>query len=208
MNAQISNLQTLTVALRSPSLALAHPARRQFVDRSPLQPGNLARFNKLLTKLCFTPLDSEAPTSVPFAFPSDSDNRADCVATVVARMLNDSDWQTAEDAIVPAHMVVNLVTRTVGASQAPDTWSGQIYHAAVIDAAWPRLIEEVDCYLDFCRIRAIEAGLRGCDIRAFAFNRADWNLARRAEARLRSHRREKAVDSYQAASATTHFRVC
>ena len=74
------------------------------------------------------------------------------------------------------------------------------------DTAWPRISGEVLDYLDFCRLRDIEAELRGVDPTAFAFNRREWEVSRRAEAELRlQHRRVR--DGSYVPQPVSHFRV-
>ena len=60
---------------------------------------------------------------------------------------------------------------------------GRLDDAIVVDAAWPRLGDEIDSYLDYCRLRALEARLRGCGDTEFKFNRADWQRASRTKRR-------------------------
>jgi len=59
--------------------------------------------------------------------------------------------------------------------------------AIVVEAAWPSLAEEVRQYLAFCRIRHVEATLRGEIHRHFGFTREQWQAAARAEAGFRVH---------------------
>src|SRR3546814_8684622 len=91
-------------------------------------------------------------------------------------------------------------------------WSSDVcssdLDAIVIDAAWPRLADEVACYLDYCRIRRIEAELRECDVSQFTFGRADWEQARRAESAWTEHCRACGQRSYLPAPPPRHFRVC
>src|SRR3546814_14747380 len=89
-------------------------------------------------------------------------------------MSGDPAWQPANDAAAPAALVMDYVRsrRDLIPDDLPRV--GRLDDAIVIDAAWPRLADEVACYLDYCRIRRIEAELRECDVSQFTFGRADW----------------------------------
>lgn len=73
---------------------------------------------------------------------------------------------------------------------------GQLDDAIVVESAWPRLSRELEAYLDFRRVREVEARLRGCGIGEFRFGRGDWEVARRAEAALVAHQREVRARCY------------
>ena len=74
------------------------------------------------------------------------------------------------------------------------------------EAAWLLVADETARYLDFRRLRAIEAQLRGCAPGALHFTRADWEAARTAEAALASHLRQVRSSSY-APEPTPMFRI-
>src|SRR3546814_4573423 len=84
---------------------------------------------------------------------------------------------------------------------------GRLDDAIVIDAAWPRLADEVACSLDYCRIRRIEAELRECDVSQFTFGRADWEQARRAESAWTEHCLECGHGNYLPDAAHRNLRV-
>ena len=83
---------------------------------------------------------------------------------------------------------------------------GRLDDAIVVEAAWPTLRGEVACYRDFRRLRALEAGLRGCRPDELPFDRHAWEVARQAEAALAAHRRRVRESSYVPAP-TPVFRV-
>src|SRR5574337_652544 len=178
MNAQIANLKPLSPALQGPFPAnLNHPARRQFVGNVLLRMEALVHFNQLLARLQHFPL------------------HRDQVATAsreLAKPVNDQRQ--------PVGIERRLLPRGI-----PQI--GRLDDAILVDAAWPQLVDEVDDYLDFCRLRTIEAGLRGCDVADFAFSRDDWQQARCAEAGLKARARRAATNSYLPAPARTNFRV-
>ena len=57
-------------------------------------------------------------------------------------------------------------------------------------------IAEVVDFLDYCRVRSLEASLRGREPGGFGFTRADWEEARRAEYALERQRRCIRESSY------------
>ena len=61
--------------------------------------------------------------------------------------------------------------------------------ALVVEAGWSMLAAEVFDFQDFCRLRLLEAQLRGVTPGRFPFGRPEWQAARRAEAILRSQQR-------------------
>src|SRR3546814_13200927 len=95
-------------------------------------------------------------------------------------MIDDPASQPANDAAAPAALVMDYVRsrRDLIPDDLPRV--GRLDDAIVLDAAWPRLADEVACYLDYCRLRRLEAELRECDVSQFTFGRAAWEQARRA----------------------------
>ena len=69
--------------------------------------------------------------------------------------------------------------------------------ASLLDeASWLLVADETARYLDFRRLRSLEAQLRGCSPDALRYTRADWEAARSAEAALESHLRHVRFSSY------------
>lgn len=64
------------------------------------------------------------------------------------------------------------------------------------EATWLLVADETARYLDFRRLRSLEAQLRGCTYDALHYTRADWEAARNAEAALESHLRHVRFSSY------------
>lgn len=117
-------------------------------------------------------------------------------AAAAALMLADPAWEAANDAAAVASLVVGYVRahNDLIPDQLPRI--GRLDDAIVIDAAWPQLADEIGDYLDYRRIRHIEARLRGCDRGDFGFSRAQWEQASRAEAALAEHQRQVRDRSY------------
>lgn len=214
MNAQVSNFNALPNALFPQSIP--HPSRRHLVDDFPLDAGAVKRFNQLLARFQHAPLDLDQIATAARELPwPKADGRAPgCIeqqlkrATSIGLMIDDPGWEPANDAAAPAGLVMEYVRsrRDLIPDDLPRV--GRLDDAIVIDAAWPRLADEVACYLDYCRIRRIEAELRECEVSQFTFGRADWEQARRAESAWAEHCRAAGQRSYLPAPAPRHFRVC
>ncbi|HZX72706.1 MAG TPA: hypothetical protein VFE77_18070 [Rhodanobacter sp.] len=216
MNAQIANLKPLSPALQGPFAAnLNRPARRHFVGDFLVRMEALAHFNALLARLQHFPLhrDQLATASRELAPPvnhprppAEIEQRLQRI-DAVGRMIADASWQTADRLIAPARLVVDYQRsdRRLIPHGIPQV--GRLDDAILMDAAWPQLADEVGAYLDFCRLRAIEARLSGCEVAGFAFDRADWQQARAAEAGLHARARRSATNSYLSAATQAGFRV-
>lgn len=215
MNARLTTLNPLPAALQSPVWAgPRHPIRRRHMGDSLIRAEALAHFNQLLARLQHFPLDQDqlATASRELAGPSAPVRPASIqqrlqLAGTVEQMIADATWQPAGDAIAPARVVVDYVhgRHALIPSNLPPI--RRLDDAILVDAAWPHLAGEVDSYLDFCRLRAIEAELRGCAVGQFSFARADWLQARHAEAGLIAHCRRVGESSYLPAPAARGFRV-
>ena len=73
---------------------------------------------------------------------------------------------------------------------------GGLDTAVLLDLAWPALVADAEAYLDFRRLRAEEAILRGQRPGRFEFGREQWLEARRAEIALRAHVAMRGASSY------------
>ena len=64
------------------------------------------------------------------------------------------------------------------------------------EAEWTLLANEIERYLDFRRLRHLEAQLHGSTDADFHFDRHDWEVAHEAEAALAAHLRHVHEESY------------
>ena len=183
------------------------PGRRKSIGQFRLNSLDLERFNRLLDRLGRHQAPLVADQVVTAARQLNQGNgqaEPPCIlqrvqrAETVVEMVADAAWMAASthDAARPARLVADYLQGPE--SLIPD-WLphiGRLDDAIVLETAWPHLAGEVDGYLDFRRLRRIEAGLRGCAENDFRFDRKDWLEERRIEAALRTQQRQVREGSY------------
>lgn len=183
------------------------PGRRRSIGQFRLSSLELDRFNRLLGRLGRrqAPLIADQVVTAAREL-NQKNNQAEppCIvqrvqrAETVAEMVADTAWMAAStgDTALPARLVADYFR---GPDSLIPAWLprvGRLDDAIVIETAWPRLADEVDGYIDFRRLRRIEADLRGCAENDFRFDRNDWLEERRIEAALNAQRRAVRETSY------------
>lgn len=124
-----------------------------------------------------TLLDPVAPSSACPPRPVD-----DARAQLLRSLLADRDWSS--DGIARQRL-----QRALALPCSPGA-------ASLDEATWLLVADETARYLDFRRLRNLEAQLRGCPSEALRYTRADWEAARNAEAALETHLRHVRFGSY------------
>lgn len=84
---------------------------------------------------------------------------------------------------------------------------GGLDGAVLVELVWPSLRMDLDDYLDFRRLRAEEAALRGLHPRQIDFDRAQWLQSRIAEQAWLAHMRRCGRESYLGRAAPAVFCV-
>ena len=127
-------------------------------------------------------------------------------AAAIDRMLADPEW-SPEDAVEAAALVVAYLhdDRPLIPNSVPVV--GRLDDVIVVEASWPLIAQEVRDYLDFSRLRRIEAALRGERRPYFGFTREAWRAARDAEARWIAHRHGVNLNRYADHYAEPRFRI-
>lgn len=212
MNAAYATLYPLPAALSQPDRDRI--GRRHRIGTFEIGEEALALFNALLAKLDGrrTPIERDQLVTAArdLASCTDASRAPACIhermrrAGAIDMMLTDAGWTPEDEAVGPAGMVIDYVRgeRDLIPDRLPKV--GRLDDAIVVDAAWPMLAPEIRNYLDFCRVRQIEAGLGGDGYR---FGRVEWQQAREAEAQWVDHCRRVGGDSYLA-QPPAHFRIC
>lgn len=192
------------------------PHRRHHVGRYLLPPRAVADFNRVLERLDVAPMDDDLIATIARTVSPDPSaaGTPPWIATrmrsgaAVRLMLGDPAWEPVDPATGAARLVSGYL-RDHG-DLIPDALPalGRLDDAIVVEAAWPRIGAEVFDYLDYRRIRRIEATLRGCAEMDFRFGRHDWEQSRRAEIALLQHMRDVGTRSYlPAGNGSGRFRV-
>lgn len=197
MNAMLTTAIPLPAILDQPSPI--GPGRRHRIDSFHLTTASVDRFNALLARLGRrgAPLDCDRLATAAREL-RDSAVGAFEPACIVQRMkrleaaalmIDDAQWEPADDAGNLASLVVHYAHG--GYQLLPNTLPtvGHLDEALAVEAAWPSLRDEVASFLDYCRVRSLEASLRGRDSGEFGFTRNDWEQARQAEYFLAKQRR-------------------
>jgi uncharacterized membrane protein YkvA (DUF1232 family) len=194
----------------------SNPHRRNHVNDFVLVPQEVERFNQLLARLGRAqPLESDQLATAARSLSSSASNDSGpsaCIlqrmqqAQVVEQMLQDNDWEPAAEAVPHARYVIGYLheNRQLIPDSVPGV--GQLDQAIVIDTAWPQLVREVANFLDYQRLRRIEAERQNRDYQEIAFNRHIWLELREIEARLYEHQRRVRESSY-APEPMSYFRV-
>lgn len=211
MNAMLATARPLSAAL---NLAAAQPSpssqrnRRRTVGGFCIAQMEVDRFNAFLLLLGRTqaPLERDQLATAGRELCDRSITPAPGIgprmrrAAAAAMMVADPAWEASGDAAAVASLVVGYVHAKNDLFPDDLPRIGRLDDAIVIDTAWPRLADEVADYLDYRRLRRIEARLRGCDRDDFTFTRGQWEQAFRAEIALAEHQRQVRDRSYLPAS--------
>ena len=210
MNALLTATIPLPAILDQPSTF--GPGRRHCIDNFNLSAAAVDRFNALLARLGrrAAPLDCDRLATAARELRNTATGASEpaCILQrmkrleAAAQMIDDTQWEPVDDAGSAAALVVHYANGSFQLLPNSLPTVGHLDDAIAVDAAWPVMAAEVSAFRDFCRLRAIEATLRGCDIGGFSFTRNDWQDARRAEYYLERQRRCIREGSYLPALET------
>jgi uncharacterized membrane protein YkvA (DUF1232 family) len=193
------------------------PRQRHRIDQFELDPAKLHDFNALLALISkdHPPLDRDQLASAARELIDQSPDRHVPAsirervrrAGAVDLMLSDPEWDTRAEAALVAAVAVDYLRGNAPLIPNSLPVVGWLDDAVLVETAWPSLADEVRDYLDFCRLRRIEAGLRGEQRTHFGFTRELWEDARDAEAEWLAHCRRVGRTSYLSADTPERFRV-
>ncbi|GAB2620597.1 YkvA family protein [Novilysobacter erysipheiresistens] len=215
MNAMTATARSLpTTIAAAVDLAIVHPLpsspqnRRRTVGGFSIPQMEVDRFNAFLLQLgrTGTPLQRDQLATAARELCDRNIRSAPGIgprmrrAAAAALMLADPAWEARAEAAALASLVVGYVHARNDLFPDDLPGFGRLDDAIVIDTAWPRLADEIADYLDYRRVRQIEARLRGCSRNDFGFGRDQWEQAFRAEAALAEHQRQARTRSYLPAS--------
>ena len=192
------------------------PQRRSHVNDYLLVPREMEHFNSLLARLGRTqpPLQTDqlATAARNLNNAAGDESASPCItqrmrhAHLLEQLLQETDWEPAAEVSCELHMVIAYLHASH--QLIPDTVPGvgQLDQAIVIDTAWPKLAGEVANFLDYQRLRQLEAERQGRGYHDIAFNRRSWLDLREIEARLHEHQRRVRESSY-APEPLSYFRI-
>lgn len=214
MNAVATFAPLRQTASRTPSRE--RPARRRRIGDHLPDPVALEDFNRLLARLQAPPVEPDQLASLARRLaPQTSGGAAPAWiagrmrnAAAINLMLSDAAWEPDERCVEAACLVMGYLRRSDDLIPDQLPRLGRLDDALVVEAAWPQLAGEIGQYLDYCRLRRIEAALRGCGESGFAFDRNDWRQARLAERAWTARCREIGLRSYLPAVSPCRFRIC
>lgn len=197
MNAMLTATIPLPAVLDQP--ASHGPSRRHSIDDFNLTAAAVDRFNSLLARLGRrgAPLDCDrlATAARELRDRAAGTTEPPCILQrmkrleAAAKMVDDTQWEPVDDAGNTAALVIHYATGRYQLLPNSLPTVGHLDDAIAVEAAWPALGREVASFLDYCRVRSLEASLRGRDIGTFTFSRTDWEEARQAEYALARQRR-------------------
>lgn len=211
------NLNLANLPLPPLSAKTAGPRRRHRVAGIELANGALQRFQTVATSL-----QSERPAPDVDALASAARSltrqfrdmrRAPCIRLrlrclrALRAMAAESDWDLEPAKRQQIHMIADYAANQD--RLVPDSVPviGGLDGAVLVDLAWPSLQFDVDDYLDFRRLRAEEAALRGIQPSKMQFGKDDWLQARFAELAWHAHVRRRGQQSYLGSAAPALFAV-
>lgn len=215
MNVALASIAPLPEALSQPPSN--GTGRRHLIGRHDLDPGALQNFNDLIAQidLDHVPLERDQVASAARELidqPREGIAPA-CIRQRMRRagaldlMLTDPEWETLALAQIAAAIVVDYLRSGVALIPNGLPVVGRLDDAVMVETAWPKTSDEVRNYLDYCRLRRIEAELRDEHRPHFGFTRENWVIARQAEADWIAHVRQVATNTYVPFTASQRFRV-
>lgn len=197
MNAMLTATIPLPAILDQPSPI--GPGRRHCIDNFHLTAASVYRFNALLARLGRrgSPLDCDRLATAARELRDRTAGPSEPVCILqrmkrletAARMLDDNQWEPGDDAGNVAALVVHYANGRYQLLPNSLPTVGHLDDAIAVEAAWPSMQDEVASFLDYCRVRSLEASLRGREVGGFGFTRKDWEEARQAEYFLDRQRR-------------------
>jgi hypothetical protein len=111
-------------------------------------------------------------------------------------MVKDSDWKIEELAEYRVEVVLDYVRRHEELIPHDAPGIGHLDDAILVESSRMSLFPELECYVDYRRLRKIEAGLQGKSWHEFRFSRENWLESRETEQALLKFHREQGLSSF------------
>ncbi len=212
-----TNLNIANLPLPTMSAASSTPGRRHRVAGIELNNGSLRRFrevaNSLQSETSLPDVDAMACAARKLTSQFSGMRRAPCIRLrlralrALRAMSSEAAWE-----LEPAKQRQIALIAHYAANEdrlVPDDVPviGGLDDAVLVEMAWPSLQFDLGEYLDFRRLRAEEAALRGVNPHALRFDRGDWVEAKIAELAWQAHVRRRGCESYLDRQAPPMFQI-
>jgi len=213
MNAIQSNLSPLPRVLEQ--TRVTENGRRHRIGSHEIDPRAVLMFNDVLHFLDLRRphLDRDQLATAARELIDHRDSSGHCTrqrrgtGAAIDLMLSDPGWNLPPSAAALAMAVADYLRADSGPIPNAIPVVGRLDDAIVVDTAWPHLADEVQSYLDFCRLRHIEALLADEPVAQLHFGRQDFAAAARAEREWIAHVQRVGQQSYVPAQPPSRFRV-
>lgn len=214
MNLALKPLSPLPAALSTPETFKG--GRRHRIGPYELDNEALNHFNDLLAQIDLgrPPLERDQLASAARELVQTSPTHPPaCIrdrmrrAAALDLMHDDPEWQALPDVSAKAAFVLGYLRGQAPLIPSALPVVGHLDDAIMIEAAWHQVAEEVSDYLDYCRLRHIEAMLRGEHRRHFGFTRELWREVSHAEAEWINHCLRVGTSTYVPHDTAGRFRI-
>ncbi len=111
-------------------------------------------------------------------------------------MAKDFDWKIEDVAAYRVEVALDYVKRHEELIPHDAPGIGHLDDAILVESSRMSLFPELECYVDYRRLRKLEAGLQGKSWHEFRFSRDNWLESREAEQALIKYHREQGRSSF------------
>ncbi len=111
-------------------------------------------------------------------------------------MTKDFDWKIEDVAAYRVEVALDYVKRHEELIPHDAPGIGHLDDAILVESSRMSLFPELECYVDYRRLRKLEAGLQGKSWHEFRFSRDNWLESREAEQALIRYHREQGRSSF------------
>jgi hypothetical protein len=122
-------------------------------------------------------------------------------------MTKDFDWQIEDVASYRIEVILDYVKHHEELIPYDAPMVGHLDDAILVEAATNTLTTELENYIDYRRLRKLEAYLQGMPLSAFTYYRENWLESRAAEQALIKNQRENGLSSYKSALEVRLFQI-
>lgn len=126
---------------------------------------------------------------------------------LIDAMTKDFDWQIEDVASYRIEVIMDYVKRHEELIPHNAPTVGHLDDAILVDVATHSLASELENYVDFRRLRKLEAYLQGMPLNAFTYYRENWLESKAAEQALIKNQRENGLSSYKSALEVRIFKI-